>query len=571
MYLNNPMNDILRTCLSTPRDNRSKTTNDSLCHFFLSFPYFRSLLSSHKTYGHVMYISIIKSLNFKSYKPKDIIVKENDTVNAMIFLITGTTITYKSIRALRRTSNIHNIRTSSSIPFEIEHLNTQGSVLSPLEITKTKKHPHRIQAKTPCITAELPITEYTLIFEKTQFLEKASLITFIEDLRIFNSSAQSSNYINEFIDIVNKKRYNKNNIVVHKGDALKSLFIIRQGVFQIIFTTSKRYLNTIDLRCFRSDEEERHERFTSERVHEFKDSYNEIIKYKLLNLTEGDMFGLIENHLGKKAYVFDLVCKADESEIIEVDLKYFNYEVKKYLLQSFEDKVIHQMHFLQNRIKQIKHIEKKKGNRNKYILAILNKIDTHNINKGIKPTYEMISKTEEDKNKSIVHNIYKAVSSKYISRKKNNNNKNIKKFTIKEISYTSPKRVVKRIPFLWETEKTFHDGDYSNNCCNEYNKSFSVKYMRKKSGDNSSRQCRLFTMKSYMNKDYNAMSDNKRGNVSCSVDGRMNAVNRLYKRKGSNDNEEMMFEVNKKFFLRTNTSMLIQNNKKVTFICPTMN
>jgi hypothetical protein len=290
-----------------------------------------------------------------------------------------------------------------------------------------------------------------------------------------------------------------------------------------------------------------------------------------LNLTEGDMFGLIENHLGKKAYVFDLVCKADDSEIIEVDLKYFNYEVKKYLLQSFEDKVIHQMHFLQNRIKQIKHIEKKKGNRNKYILAILNKIDTHNINKGIKPTYEMISKTEEDKNKSIVHNIYKAVSSKYISRKKNNNNKNIKKFTIKEISYTSPKRVVKRIPFLWETEKTFHDGDYSNNCCNEYNKSFSVKYMRKKSGDNSSKQCRLFTMKSYMNKDYNAMSDNKRGNVSCSVDGRMNAVNRLYKRKGSNDNEEMMFEVNKKFFLRTNTSMLIQNNKKVTFICPTMN
>ena len=95
----------------------------------------------------------------------------------------------------------------------------------------------------------------------------------------------------------------------------------------------------------------------------------------------------------------------------------------------------------------------------------------------------MISKTEEDKNKSIVHNIYKAVSSKYISRKKNNNNKNIKKFTIKEISYTSPKRVVKRIPFLWETEKTFHDGDYNNNCCNEYNKSFSVKYMHKKSGD----------------------------------------------------------------------------------------
>ena len=569
MFLKNPMDDILHYCLTTPKDSRDKAINEALCHFFQSFPYFRSLLSTHKTYGHVMYISIIKSLNFKSYKPKDIIVKENDTVNAMIFLITGTTITYKSIRALRRTSNIHNTRTSS-IQFEIEHLNTQGSVLSPLEITKTKKHPHRIQAKTHCITAELPITEYTLIFEKTQFLEKASLITFIENLRIFNSFAQSSNYINEFIDVVNKKRYNKNNIVVHKGDALKSLFIIRQGMFQIIFTTSKRYLNTIDLRCFRSDEEERHERFTSERVHEFKDSYNEVIKYKLLNLTEGDMFGLIENHLGKKTYVFDLVCKADESEIIEVDLKYFNYEIKKYLLQSFEDKVIHQMHFLQNRIKQIKHIEKKKGNRNKYILAILNKIDTHNINKGIKPTYEMISKTEEDKNKSIIHNIYKAVSPKYISRKKNNNNKNIKKFTIKEISYTSPKRVVKRIPFLWETEKTFRDGDYSNNCSNEYNKSFSVKYMRKKNSDNSFRQCRLFTMKSYMNKDYNVMSD-KRGNVSCSGDGRISAVNRLYKRKGSDDNEEMMFEVNKKFFLRTNTSMLIKNNKKVTFICPTMN
>ena len=534
-----------------------------------------------------MYISIIKSLHFKSYKPKDIIVKENDTVNSMIFLITGTTITYKSIRALRRTSNILNIR--ASIPFEIEHFNTQGSILSPIEITKTKKHPHRIQAKTHCITAELPITEYTLIFEKTQFLEKVSLITFIEELRIFNTSAKTKNYINDFIDVVNKKRYNKNNIVVHKGDIIKSLFIIRQGVFQITFTTSKRYLNTIDLRCFRTEEEEKHERFTSERVHEFKDSYKEVIKYKLLNLTEGDMFGLIENHLGKKVYVFDLVCKADESEIIEIDLDYFNYEVKKYLLQSFEEKVIHQMHFLENRIKQIKHIEKKKGNKNKYILTILNKIDTHNINKGIKPTYEMISKTEEDKNKSIVHNIYKAISPKYIPRKKNNNNnKNIKKFKIKEISYTSPKRLIKSIPFLWETEKTFRDG-YCLNNSNEHNKSynmksFSAKYgmMNNKSNDNN-KQCRLFTMKSYNNKDYSGLNgscwsvikksrNDKRGNVSCSSsDVKSHTVKSLYKRKGSNDNEEMMFEVNKKFFLRTNTSMLIKNNKKVTFICPTTN
>ena len=132
------------------------------------------------------------------------------------------------------------------------------------------------------------------------------------------------------------------------------------------------------------------------------------------------------------------------------------------------------------------------------------------------------------------------------------------------------------MPFLWETEKTFRDGDYSNNCSNEYNKSFSAKFVRKKSNDNSSRQCRLFTMKSYMNKDYNGVMksrSDKRGNVSCGSgdNGRMSAVNRLYKRKGSNNNDEMMFEVNKKFFLRTNTSMLIKNNKKVTFICPEMN
>ena len=579
MFLKNPMDDILHYCLITPRDSRDKAINEALCHFFQSFPYFRSLLTLHTNYGHIMYTSLIKGLVFKSYKKGDIIVKENDTVNAMLILVSGTAVTYKSTKALRRCSNA-GIRID--VPLEIEKHNTQGCVLSPVEITKVKKHPHCIQAKTQCIIGELPLMEYTLIFEKTQLLEKASLSTFIDKLKIFNDLAKSKGYINKFLNIVVKRRYDKNNIVVHKGEDIKSFFIIRQGVFQVILPASKTYLNTIDLNCFRSEEEEKNERFTSERVHEFKDSYRENVKYKLLNLTEGEMFGVIETHLGKRTYMFDLVCKEDESEILEVDLQYFNGEVKKYLSKAFEEQIKHQICFLDKRITQIRSTERRKGNKNKYIITILNKIEEHNSQKGITIT---TYKTTGSNNEGVMKDIYAALSPKL------NPHNNMKRLKVVENNlgmnahnkHANQRKGngYKNIPFFWKTEMICKDNNGELN--KVYKKSLSPRigvYYNNNSNSNalclqksclsrsSTAKCKKIK-KISRNVNKEEHTRNLKLNTICNSNSSMNnnCVTNVKKCARSNSVCNS-YEVNKKFFLKTNTSILTTNNKQVHFICP---
>ena len=574
MFLKNPMDDILHYCLTTPRDNRDKAINEALCHFFQSFPYFRSLLSLHTNYGHIMYTSLIKALVFKSYKKGEIIVKENDTVNAMLILVSGTAVTYKQqSKTLRRCSNVNDsgIRVDAQLN-NIEKLNTQGCVLSPGEITKVKKHPHCIQAKTPCIIGELPLMEYTLIFEKTQLLEKASLSTFVDKLKIFNDLAKSKGYINKFLDVVVKRRYDKNNIVVHKGEAIKSFFIIRQGVFQVILPASKTYLNTIDLNCFRSEEEEKNERFTSERVHEFKDSYRENVKYKLLNLTEGEMFGVIEMHLGRRNYMFDLVCKEDESEILEVDVEYFNGEVKKYLSKMFEEKIQHQICFLDKRIRQIRSMERRKGNKNKYIRTILSKIEEHNSQKGI--TIYNNKTTIGNNNEGIMKNIYAALSPKV------NPHNNMKRLKVVEnnlgASTQRKGNCYKSIPFFWKTEM-IHNGEVKKSLSPRigvyyYNNNNAVGLQKSPFSRPGTAKCKK--IKKFMrnvNKDNEHHTHNLKVNTICNSNSSRNNHNNYVtnvKKCARSNSVCNSYEVNKKFFLKTNTSILTTNNKKLNFICP---
>ena len=379
-----PLKDILHYCVLTPREDRNKNFNESLCTLFQTYPYFKSLLHDNKKYGHLMFYSIIKNLIFKEYKKGEPICKCNDVISSMLILISGTANVYKPPQKFKKKPSqegegmtkfkflLKNLF-SAGLTKEFDHCVYQGNVLGLEDISKVKKRPRLIEAKTDCIVGELPLTDYTLIFERTQLLEKTSISYFLENLKLFKNVKKR--FINKFQDWLTKSCYNKGESVVKKGQPYKTIYIIRKGMFQVTLRTTKKYINTIDLNCFNSSQREELERFSTQRKFELKNSYEEECEYKIVNLGFGEMFGQIEYKLGLSSYFFDVKCDEDNSEILEIDFERFTKESTKYFLDIFDKETTNQMIFFQNRINHIKNVDKSKGNQNKYISTILHHIE----------------------------------------------------------------------------------------------------------------------------------------------------------------------------------------------------
>ena len=267
--------------------------------------------------------------------------------------------------------------------------------------------------------------------------------------------------------------------------------------------------------------------------------------------------------------MFDLVCKEDESEILEVDVGYFNGEVKKYLSKMFEEKIQHQICFLDKRIRQIRSMERRKGNRNKYIRTILNKIEEHNSQKGI--TIYSNKTTIGNNNEGMMKDIYAALSPKV------NPHNNMKRLKVVENNLgASTQRkgsCYKSIPFFWKTEM-IHNAEgkkslsprigvyYNNNAVGLQKSPFSRP---------STAKCKK--IKQFMrnvNKDNEYHTRNLKVNTICNSNSSRNNNNCVtnVKKCARSNSVCNSYEVNKKFFLKTNTSILTTNNKKLNFICP---
>jgi hypothetical protein len=211
-------------------------------------------------------------------------------------------------------------------------------------------------------------------------------------------------------------------------------------------------------------------------------------------------------------------------------------------------------------------MERRKGNRNKYIRTILNKIEEHNAQKGI-TTYN---------NEGIMKDIYAALSPKV------NPHNNMKRLKVVEnnlgASTQRKGNCYKSIPFFWKTEM-IHNAELKKSLSPRigvyyYNSNSNTQCLQKspfsRSGTAKCKKIKKFMRN--VNKDNNEHHYTRtlKVNTICNSNSSKNNNNCVtnVKKCARSNSVCNSYEVNKKFFLKTNTSILTTNNKKLNFICP---
>ena len=234
---------------------------------------------------------------------------------------------------------------------------------------KIPKRLYKVEAISKCILGELSKTDYTLIFERTEVLEKTSILYFLENLNILQKFI-GTNFFENFLSMTTLIKYNYGDIVIHKGNLFKTFYIIRSGSFSLSLYTNKKSISLLDLTLMKNNIKKR---FTTQRNFELKESHLEETEYKLFNLGPGEIFGDMEFNFGLQHYIFDVKCIVDNSEVFEINMEKFNKEVPSFFLKEFKIESDKQLDLIIERIKEIKILQRKSmiKTRNKYLDAFI--------------------------------------------------------------------------------------------------------------------------------------------------------------------------------------------------------
>ena len=257
--------EILMYYISHPKEKRSKEADEQLSFAYQSYPFFSEILNFSPKYGTLMINYIFNNLNIKLYHPGQIIWNLNEIVSSMFIVLEGTVIINKSKKLsthqTRRHScvqnnnneninNNNNIENNNKQSSNKEIINKKIIDEEKIEIGNSlgedyiKKKIHKrsdiAYAKTLSIIGELSITNFYIIFEKTDILEKTSINNFLLNLPIFKDVSFS--FFEKFQRIYTKKTIKKGTYIIRKGSKFKNFYIINKGTFLLSITTNKKLL-----------------------------------------------------------------------------------------------------------------------------------------------------------------------------------------------------------------------------------------------------------------------------------------------------------------------------------------
>lgn len=178
--------------------------------------------------------------------------------------------------------------------------------------------------------------------------------------------------LNNLVLAVEKETFNKGEYVVIQGDPLNKIYFVRKGLFRISFKNTRRFFHDFDMSYF---DKLNQERFSTNRKFELKDSYKEIVDYKLINFGPGEIIGDCEYKFNSDLSYFTIQCDINNSELLSLSMTHFNqYLFPKYIL-LFEDKVNKKLSYSKNRLNEIRLCQQKLFfQNNKYFSAILRKL-----------------------------------------------------------------------------------------------------------------------------------------------------------------------------------------------------
>ncbi len=364
------------------------TQEKELCYqTFKNLSFFYKLLIENED-GELMFRTIIKRMTIKILKPGEAIFRAREPISSMIFLLEGKIIVYKS-------PSRYHLNSETKLNNYDKLVNTFKNVISTeinkvfdryiekgeqygLEDIKKLKREVTTEAKTFSVIGELSVSDYILIFEKTKFLEKNDIATFIGKLKMFKS-VSNSDAVRNIYHIISKRNCKKGEILCKKGDPFTNLYLIKSGSFQISFKSNIKIFNDFDLTSF--DDKKTIKRFPScISKYEIKDSYNDFYEYKIINCGRREIIGDIEYAYSSNKYYFDVRCEVDNSLLLAIPIDKFEQialnKLKRCLIESGHE----QKEYFNKRVNEIREINKRRDDKkNKYKTLIVQKI---NKNKG---------------------------------------------------------------------------------------------------------------------------------------------------------------------------------------------
>lgn len=374
------INEASRLIMQKSKEERLPSDNTILRKNFESFPYVISLFNSNE-YGQIMNNTIISSLEFRIYEQGATIFKYKEPYTTMIIIIEGSIVVYKPpIEHKNDDISSNNDKIKKSYIKEtnraIDRILNQGEAYGAKELKILRKHPCDVEAKSQCIIGILTLTDFSLIFEKTSFLEKMNINHFLLSISFFSNISHSM--VENLQETMVKEVYNLGDHVIKQGDPVKKIYIVRKGLFQVSLKYTRKFFNEFDMNYFDNLVKEP-QRFTSRRRFELQDSYKSLIEYKLINLGPGEIICDFEyKHKSENSY-FTIQCTINNSELMSIDLNQFTMFLLPKNKIRFNKLVEEKLIYLRKRIKTIR-INHQKFNiqKNKYIDAILSKIPNNN-------------------------------------------------------------------------------------------------------------------------------------------------------------------------------------------------
>ena len=375
--------------------------------------YFKCLSKLYPNYIDYIFILVITSLNYKKYKPHDILLNYNDLVDKVYFIINGkvniykisipeieiilasickkhkdvdkgkqileyfSTYTKKYLNAISEKNIFLNKNKKRRISFanllsnkkkakilELESfyrvvINNnkildfsfeEGKVFGEEYIYNDIKYSNCIlECDSDCIIGELDRDDYEKIFKRVNIMERSKITAFLVNLKIFNSS---NFFLPKLQRCLIKRNFAKNEIIIKQDDPFRTFYIIRQGKVDISLKIQKKVNCKLEPEIIVGNQ--KNKRFTSNNAFIIKGEYLEKNEYNLMTFQDGEFIGEIEYYKKLDKYLYTAKC-VEDCIVFEIDLFLFEHLIKNNKsinmnLKGFFEKIKEKMEMLQERI-----------------------------------------------------------------------------------------------------------------------------------------------------------------------------------------------------------------------------
>ena len=554
------INKDLLSIYEKPIEERTNKENEILFNTFEELPFFLKLLETNLN-GDLMLKTIVQRIVFRILKVGDSVYRIRDQISTMCFIIEGKIIVYKPPKkyALKKTqkSNTQRLGFIDKIVYAFKNsLSAQinktpdfyvnkGNQYGMEDIKKGKREVLSEAITNICVIGEISLNDYFLVFEKTEILEKTDVLDLFRSLKIFEKC--HNDFLLLFYDKIIKKRYKKNDFVCRRGEKFNKIFIIRTGNFQLFFNSSVKFKNEYDLNSFENKKIISSGNTAKILNIELNDIYKNSFEYRLLNNGTGEVIGDIEYINKLPTYLFNLQSIVENSQILEIPIDEFEGIMIKRFKSNFFRETQPKIDFYQNRINELKKVNRKlEVNQNPFRSIILKKIK---INKG--KMIEKLEKMEKLKYHSNNVKMRKLYIKNDICLKTeehfNNNNKYLT--TIQSSQYSSKSRLKSASPFkkIHEFKTPISKTEIPKIKTPKFKLTVTL-YSNKNKPANTKPVLLSENLEKKIKKKYEDFKKNNQNNSRNSKNTLIFAEHKRY--------YSQCFEINKNFYLHNNTSIL---------------